>query len=186
MTSAFAAPTTEGHRWPADSPPPKLAAMRTVLLFACSLLACASTATSPAVSTVASEAPPSEAPPSSPTDVEPQEPDVFSPATAGPPNCEVTVSALLSATMFRGSGAITPALQERLDADLEFARMYGEEDHFDQYIECVYEVRLTVEPTQRYQWRHEVSNTLEDHTVAVCNGLGSSIATDIILSLIHI
>lgn len=75
---------------------------------------------------------------------------------------------------------MTPALQERLDADPEFARMYDEEDHFDQHIECVYEVRLGHEPHQRYQWRHEISNTLEEHTVAVCNGPTESIAQDIV------
>ncbi|HLT35785.1 MAG TPA: hypothetical protein VK034_05855, partial [Enhygromyxa sp.] len=108
------------------------------------------------------------------------EPEQFSPATRGSGDCQVTVSALLEATEYRGPGPMTPALATSLDADPDFARMYNSESHGDHHVQCHYQVELAHEPGKHFRWRSWFTNTLRDRTPKACNGMAAEIAEDII------
>lgn len=104
----------------------------------------------------------------------------FVPATVGNPRCEVAVVELLEAEQYRGPGPMTPALDAQFAADPDFARFYQAESHGDQHIQCHYAVELSSHPKQRFRWREVRSNTLEEHTPAVCNGLAAEVAESIL------
>lgn len=111
---------------------------------------------------------------------DPGEPEQFSPATRGSKDCEVTVSALLEATEYRGPGPMTPVLAAKLDADPDFARMYNSESHGDHHVQCHYQVELGHRPGEHFRWRSWFTNTLRDRTTKACNGMAAEIAEDII------
>jgi hypothetical protein len=107
---------------------------------------------------------------------------VFEPATRGQGNCEVTVSALLEAEEYRGSGPMTPALEAALAANPDHARMHRAESHGDHHIQCHYEIRLGHRPADRFSWREVHNNTLRDKTPALCLELAEEVAEHVIES----